>query len=190
MRNALFVAQRETNDRVKHYILTSTKQGNDKFLQPLHTKKGETTMVQLLGMIAKLAAENPEAFQALAENAPEIAKIVIDAAWSFGEKALDSNGENKKYRHELEMRILDALVKELENPNLTVEERRELRQELKEFQESIYRMDEKEKEHDLKILEFAAGAILGGPLFLIGYAGVEGYRKSVKKKQDSFELIA
>ena len=126
-------------------------------------------MANIMAIIAMFAKENPEAAKELMDKLSEVVK-------DFGTKAFEAETETKKNRHEIEKSITDALAKELQNTDLTFEERMKWLDMVMKYQDKVNAEIEKDRQYELKILEFAAGTLFGGPVFLVGYAGVKAYQ--------------
>ena len=142
-------------------------------------------MANVWAIVAKLFCSNPEVAKELAEKAPELLQVIADAAGSFVTQAFDAEKVSKNNRHEMEVAVLHALEQELQNPQYSLEEKLFIVEKMEDLLESSRKQDAMEKEHELKILQFAAGTLLGGPVFLVGYAGVKIYQN---RKQEEHLL--
>ena len=117
-----------------------------------------------------------EALQFFADH-PEVAKDVVEKTAGVVKDGFNANGERKKYRHELEMKVIDGMIDFAKDPNSSPEDRKEAQMETANVLEKSYNEDGKDREHEKYMLEMVVGTIIGGPVFWAAYFGYKQLRK-------------
>lgn len=115
--------------------------------------------------IVKTVCENPEIFIKMAEVAKE-----------GGEMAFDAISESKRNRHEVDMKAMEIYDELLTDPNLDTKERMDILMNMQEHIDKVNEKDTEDKEREFHTLQFIAGTLFGGPVYIGAYYAVKHYQ--------------